>query len=449
MKILVLGTDGRAHALVWKIFNSTRATHVLCAPSNGGIQQISPQVDLDLTNVVEIVRWSFDEGVDLVVPVSEEPLRAGLVDESASLHVDVCGPPQQATQLGQSRCYAKEFLLRHALPTAPGRIFTDFARAERYLAAQPLPIVIKADHHALGSGIYQDRYAALKALKELAGSRPLEGSNRGVVIEAFLPGPRISISALTDGTTTIPLLPTRVYDRLNEGDTGPVAPAIGAHTSTSAYARKLTDYLHQRLLTPIGAALNQENIPYRGVLGLDCIITDQGPRINSIRCSMRDMEAQVVLPRLEDDLVPLLQAIITGRLDQFPPLRWRDEASVGIALVAQGYPHHFPTGSPIGGLTDVDAGVLVFHHETYNPVGMRYTPAMGRSADPLSALIMGGGSSSGAQPSTLTTTGGHVMTVVAMAATLNGARGRAILNAERITFAGRYFRGDIGQKDFI
>jgi phosphoribosylamine--glycine ligase len=446
MKILVLGTDGRAHALVWKIFNSTSAMHVLCAPSNGGIQQISPQVELDLINVAEIVHWSFEEGVDLVVPACEEPLRAGLLDESVSLHVDVCGPPQQSMQLGQSRCYAKELLLHHNLPTAPGRTFTNLTQAERYLAAQQLPIVLKADHRAIESGIYHDRYAALKALKELFGSRPLEGHNKGVVIEAFLHGPRVSISALTDGTTIVPLLPARVYDRLHEGDNGPLAPAIGAHTSTSAYVHKLTDYLHQRLLTPILAAMNQEQIPYRGVLGLDCIITAQGPRINSLRCSMRDMEAQVVLPRLEDDLVPLLQAVINGRLSQFPPLTWRDEASVGIALVAQGYPHHFPTGSPIEGLTDIDSGVLVFHHETYNPVGMRYSPSMERGTDPLSALIMGGG---GGQPSTLTTTGGHVVTVVALAGTLNGARGRAILNAERINFAGRYFRGDIGQKDFI
>lgn len=437
MKVLVLGTDGRAHALVWKLFNSNQISEVYCAPGNGGTQQLAYQLDLDLQNAAEIAHWSFQEGVGLVVPASDVPLQAGLVDESL---VGVCGPPQRTLRIARSRCFAKEFLLRHQLPTAPGRAFTDKVTAERYLVTQSFPVVVKADNRAIPSQIHHDRYAALRAIEEIFETHPAEGPNDGVVIETYLPGYRISISAITDGKTVLPFLPTRVYDRLNDGDRGPLAPGMGAHTSTSTYATKLTHYLKQHILEPLVVALAKEQLPYRGILGVDCIVTDKGPRIHAIRCEMRDQEAQVVLPRLESDLMPLLSAALEGKLESIPPPTWKDEVSVGIALVTEGYPHNFPADNPIEGLTNLDPGILVFHDQTYSPFGMRYQSVTTRSV--IDAVTSH-------QPAIFTTTGGHVLTIVATAATLNGARGKAILNAERITFAGRYFRSDIGQKEFV
>jgi phosphoribosylamine--glycine ligase len=189
--------------------------------------------------------------------------------------------------------------------------------------------------------------------------------------------------------------------------------------------------------------MQRENLPYWGVLGIDCVVTDQGPLITGLRCNMRDMEAQVVLPRLEEDLLALIRATISRRLDQLPPMRWRDEASVGIALVSHGYPNHFPVGSPII-FSDIEPGVLAFHDQTANPLGMQYRPAGHRGPPALSKLIMGM-----EQPgSQIVTTGGHVLTVVALGATLQGARGRALINAERISFSGRSYRDDIGQREF-
>jgi phosphoribosylamine--glycine ligase len=445
MKVLVLGKDGRTHALVWKLFNSPQVSELLCAPGNGGAAQLAPQVDeLEPTDTAGIAQWAFSEQVDLIVSSSSEPLCAGLVDQVVAMHIGVCGSSQRSTRIEQSRCYAKDFLLRYELPTARGRPFDNVATAEKYLAAHSLPVVLKADHPTAGEGIYHDRYAALEALHQLFAARPLEGSNNGVVIEECLSGARVIFSAFTDGRTALPLLPTRLYDRLDENDQGAAAPGMGAHTGTSTYAQKLTDFLRQRLIIPIVNSLARENLPYWGVLGIDCIITERGPRITALRCSLRDMEAQVVLPRLEDDLLPIIQATITQRLDQLPPLCWREEASVGIGLVAQGYPHHFAVGGPITGLTDLDEGILVFHDQTHNPDGLRYTPMDRRSSSSLLTMIMGGGPASSA----ITTTGGHVLTVVAMGATLNGARGRALLNAERINFPGRYYRGDIGRREF-
>jgi phosphoribosylamine--glycine ligase len=442
MKTLVLGGDGRAHTLVWKLFNSPMVTELVCSPGNGGTGQLVPAANLDTTDVAAVARWAFDEGVDIIVPADSRSLQAGLVDEVVSFHIGVCGPSQRSTVLEHSRCRAKEFMLRYGLPTAPGRAFSDLATAEKYLATQSLPVMIKADHPAAGEAVYRDRYAALEGLRDLATARPIEGTSDGVVIESYLQGPRVALSAFTDGRTAVPLLPARLYDHIEDGDGGPLASGMGAHTGSSLYARKLGEYLHEKFIVPAVAALAQDDLPYWGVLGIDCIITAQGPCLTALRSSLREGEAQVVLPRLEDDLLPWIQAMIARRLHELPAPRWSPTPSVGIGLVAGGYPHHFPVGSAIHGVAELDEGVLVFHSATEDLSGLRYTPRIGGPvrSSPMPAGMMGGG--------VIRTTGGHVITIVAMGATLAGARARALVNAERIAFDGRMFRGDIGAKEF-
>jgi phosphoribosylamine--glycine ligase len=273
--------------------------------------------------------------------------------------------------------------------------------------------------------------------------RPVEGANDGVVIESYLPGARVVLSAFTDGRTAVPLLPTRLYDRVEEGDKGPRAPGMGAHTGISLFARRLGEYLYEKLIAPTVAALARDDLPYWGILGIDCVISDGGPRLTALRSSMREGEAQVVLPRLEDDLMPWVQAMIARRLHEQPSPRWLATPSVGIGLIARGYPHHFPVGGAIEGVEQLDEGVLLFQSATENPSGLRYMPRAGGGRARGLPLVAGGGSAG-----LVRTTGGHVMTVVAMGATLAGARGRALVNAERITFEGRSYRGDIGAKEF-
>ncbi len=443
MKVLIIGSDGLAHTFVWKLFNSPQATAIVCAPGNGGTSQLVPGINIDISHPETLVRWAFGEQIDLIIPTNNTLLHAGVVDEMLSMQIGVFGPPQRSARLAQSRCATTELLQHHALPVARGQAFYHLNKAEKYLATQPLPVVVRADHPALGSGIYRDRYTALSALRDLFAEHTLDGGNHGVVIEEFLEGIHLSFSALTDGHTALPLLPTRIYSRLNEDDYTTHAPGMGAHTGTSAYAQKLQTYLHQQLMLPIVAALKRENLPYWGILGLDCIITRQGPYITALRCNMRDMEAQVVLPRLEDDWLDLVQATIARRLDRVPPLRWKNEASVGIALVAQGYPNHFPVGSTIRGLDAIEPGVLIFHDRTYNPFGLTYQPDE-HAQGALSKLLMGT-----LQPTTqLTTTGGHVLTVVALNQQIEIARRQALRNAEQISFTGRSFRHDIGRYDF-
>ena len=303
MKVLLLGDDGRAHALAWKLFNSSLIDELICAPGNGGTAPLVPAATLELVDAAEIAHWAFAEGIDIIVPAASRPLHAGLVDEVVALHIGVCGPSQRSAALERSRCQAKEFMLRSNLPTPAGRAFTDLATAEKYLATQPLPIMIKADHPEAGEASFDDRYTALEGLRELFNARTLEGSNNGVVIERYLSGARVVFSAFTDGVTAVPLLPVRLYDRVEEGDTGAAARGVGAHTSDTTFARRLAEHLHQKFILPIVAGLARDGLPYWGILGIDCIITESGPRLVGLRSSMREGEAQVlvVIAGVDDD----------------------------------------------------------------------------------------------------------------------------------------------------
>jgi phosphoribosylamine---glycine ligase len=441
MKILILGDDGRAHAFTWKLFSSPVAD-LLATPGNGGIGQLAPLVELDLTDAAGMSRWAFEEGVDLIVPAGIEPLAAGLVEEVVSVQIGVCGPPSRSTVMAQGVVEAKEFLLKHTIATPRGRPFRDLATAEKYLATLPLPVMLRSDQPELQELVFTERYAALEALRAVFNPGPVERTSPGVVIEEAVTGVPVSFSVITDGTTALPLLPVRIYDRLSSDLDSPLAPGMGAHTSTSVYAEKLRGYLHQYFIQPILKALAKDKLPYWGFLGVDCIITTNGPLVMGLRSTLRDMEAQVVLPRLEDDLVPIIQAAIARRLDQLPPLRWRDEASVGLSLVAHGYPKHYAMGGFINGLPDLEQGVLAFHHQTHNPGSLRHNPTR-QVSNPLAELIMGRPTVGG-----ISTTGGHVLTIVALGATLQGARGKALVNAERISFNGRSYRHDIGENDF-
>jgi phosphoribosylamine--glycine ligase len=448
MKVLLLGDDGRAHAFAWKLFNSPLVDELICAPGNGGTAPLVPAAALELADAAAIARWAFDEGIDIIVPAGSRALHAGLVDEVVALHIGVCGPSQRSAALERSRCQAKEFMLHANLPTPPGRAFTDLATAEKYLATQPLPVMIKADHPDAGEASFDDRYAALEGLRELFNARTLAGANNGVVIERYLTGARVVFSAFTDGRTAVPLLPVRLYDRVEQGDNGASARGVGAHTGNSTFARRLAEHLHQKFILPIVAALAREGLPYWGILGIDCVITESGPWLVGLRSSMREGEAQVVLPRLEHDLLPWIQAMIAQRLHEQPAPVWSPVASVGIGLMARGYPHHFPTGGVIRGVEELDDGVLAFHSSTENPSGLRYLPrvtgasSLGRSG--ARPIFSAGSAGVGATH----TTGGLVMTVVAQGATLAGSRGRALINAERVLFEGRTFRSDIAAKEF-
>lgn len=447
MRILILGNNGRTHALAWNLLNSANVGEVVCAPGNGGTALLMPSIDLGTHTPRVAARWCFDEAFDLILPSDSAVLHNGLYEEAHDLHIGVCGSPQQTVALEYSRCRAKAFLLRHNLPTAPGRAFSDQAMAEKFLAAQALPVMIKADHPNNGEAVFHDRYQALAGVKQLFENRSTDDT-QGVVIEEVLSGPRVVMSALSDGRMLTPLLPVRLYDRIGEGDTGEYAPAIGVHTGSSAFARQLGDYMHRRLLQPLADGLAADGLALRGFFGVDCIITDQGPRISALRFSMHEGEAQAILPRLTESIYPWIQAAAGERLHELPAPTWTPTPSVGIGLMARGYPRLFPSGGSISGLEDLDEGVRAFHHDTANPAArLPYTPRLQRTSN-WGAMIGNFLGMTGPSVNALHTTGGLPLMIVAQAATLAGARGRALINADRIRFEGCTYRGDIGAKEF-
>lgn len=444
MKVLVVGDDGYAHALVWKLVNSPQSVDLVCAPGNGGTSQLVPRLRMSDEQRDSLMLWAFEQGIDLLIPTSTRALVGGIVDEAVRLQRGIIGPPRAAARLMRSRCATRELLARHSLPTLPGQAFTRADHAERYLAAHPLPVMLCPDNPDIPARVYEDRYAALTALRQMLGTQALSGDANGVVIEQYVAGKPFVFSVLTDGQTTLPLLPVQTVALDETNERGERVADVGAFTSASKYSRRLQRYLTTHIMQPLLAALQHEDLPYWGFLGIDGIITSSGPLVTGLRCNLTPLEAQVVLPRLQTDLLTLLHATIARRLEHLPPLAWADTATVGIVLYTAGYPHHFPIGSAIAGLTDLDPDILVFHHETGNPLALETHPPPERSLNTRARELLMGAVGGGTD---LVTTGGHVLTLVASGATLQGARGRAIINAERVRFVGATFRDDIAARD--
>ncbi len=449
MKLLLLGDDARAHTLVARLIESARAPEVVCAPGNGGTAPLAATLALDVTDPVLIARVCFEEFFDLVIPADSRPLRHGLADEALGLQVGVCGAAQRTTTIEYSRCALRAFVERHEIAAPAGRAFADLDTAERYLAGQRLPVVIKPDSPDSGEERFDDRYSAIEALRNIFAAQKLDGG-AGVVIEEPIDGPVVALTAFADGIITVPMLATRRYDRVADGDTGAYAVGVGAHTGSSALARELTRYLHTQFIQPIAAALAADDLPCWGMLGVDCVITATGPRLTAIRFSLSPAEAETVLIRLEDDLLLWLEATHSRRLSLLPPPRWSETPSVTIGLMARGYPGFFPYGGPVSGLTELDEGVRVTHNATIHPAATFSYTTRAPQGSALAAMIgglMGMGTGGGAN-GPLRTTGGLPLRLTVQAGTLAGARGRALLNAERIQFEGRTFRSDIGMKEF-
>ncbi|GIV95403.1 MAG: phosphoribosylamine--glycine ligase [Herpetosiphonaceae bacterium] len=457
MKILVLGDRGKAHAIVWKLFNSSHPIEMVCAPGNGGTAQLVPSAVPPIRSTAEICHWALAEGFSLIIPAEPIYLQVGLADEAAAFRLPVFGAPQRAAQLEQSRLWAKDFLLRHGIPTPDGRPFSDLRTAEKYLAGHQPPVVLRGDLPLEPEGIYGDRYSAMRALEQMFAAPLPPGHLRGAIVEAYTPGPRVAFSAISDGEHVLPLLPVRLYDRLGAGEQGRHAPAMGAHISNSQLVPALARQLFQRLIQPLVEAMHREGVRIRGLLGIDCILAADGPLVTDIRCSWSALEAQVLLPRLAGDLLPIIEAALSGRLAALPPLRWNPQASVALGLVMEGYPDQGGDGIVVSGLADIDPGTLVFHSQTTTPYGLRYIPSATTANKPdiietiASSLTEALGGRSPAAPgdilSSISTTGREVLAIVALGATLPEARARAYANASRIHFQGRTFRPDIAERE--
>ncbi|MBI2862725.1 MAG: phosphoribosylamine--glycine ligase [Chloroflexi bacterium] len=415
MRLLIIGSGGREHAILWKLVQSPSVGEVYCAPGNGGTGLMAHNIPIPVSDISRLAAWAMEERIDLTIVGPEGPLIDGVVDRFQSLGLSVFGPTQAAAQIEGSKAWAKQFMQRHGIPTALWAVFTSFAEAEAYVAQRPCPIVIKADGPALGKGtlIAGDHTTARSILHALLDERALGPAGERVVIEEYLEGREASLLAFSDGERVLPLAPACDYKRALDGDQGPNTGGMGGYSPLSFLDAAAIEEITKTILQPAVAAMKQEGCPYRGVLYAGLMLTDQGPRVLEFNCRFGDPETQVILPRMKTDLLEPLLRVAEGDLKGLT-LEWDSQATCGVVLASRGYPGEYATGFPIQGLETLDEGVLPFHAGT--------------------ALQQG----------QLVTTGGRVLSLVATGPTVSEARRRVYANVGRVHFEGCFYRSDIG-----
>jgi phosphoribosylamine--glycine ligase len=416
MNVLLIGSGGREHALAWKLSASPLLSKLYCAPGNGGIAEVAECVPLAVADHTAVIRFCADNSIDLVVVGPEAPLVAGLVDDLTTAGIKCFGPKQAAAQLEGSKGFTKDLCAEFGIPTAAYGRFKDAASAKAYLAAQKLPIVIKADGLAAGKGVTiattrGDAEAAIDAC--FAGAYGKAGNE--VVIEEFLEGEEASFFALVDGKHALALVPAQDHKRVGDGDTGPNTGGMGAYSPAAVMTPAMIERTIREIIEPTVAAMQARGIPFKGVLFAGLMITAGGPKLIEYNVRFGDPETQVLMLRLKSDLLPALLAAVDGVLDRFD-LRWHDDAALTVVLAANGYPGTPEVGTEIKGLeaaAGVD-GVQVFHAGTRR------------------------------EGNRLLAQGGRVLNVTARGKTVAEAQARAYAAAARIDWPNGFYRRDIG-----
>jgi len=419
MKILVVGSGGREHALVWKIAQSPRVTKLYCAPGNAGIEQLAACVAIQADDIAGLKAFALSEKIDLTVVGSEAPLAAGIADEFRKAKLKIFGPTRAAAQLESSKTFSKELMVRHHIPTAASQSFTSLQPALEYLERQQAPIVVKADGLAQGKGVVvaETLEQARQALSDMLEKKTFGQSGSRVVIEEFLDGEELTIMAFTDGKTVVPMLPAQDHKRVGDGDTGPNTGGMGAYAPAPLGTPALRAAVLQQVLQPVVDAMSKSGSPFAGVLYAGLMIVKGKPYVLEFNARFGDPETEVVLPLLKTDLVDVAEAVADHRLDQVP-VEWHDRSAVCVVMASGGYPGAYQTGVPIAGLPEkvLSGDVLVYHAGTKR---------QGRD---------------------VVTAGGRVLGVTGVGAHFTDAMQRAYETVRMISFAGCHYRSDIAQR---
>jgi phosphoribosylamine--glycine ligase len=417
MNILLVGSGGREHALAWKISQSPLLTRLVCAPGNPGMAALGETRPVKAVDVAGQVALAQEIAADLVVIGPETAVEAGLADALARVGIPCFGPSAAAGRLESSKAFAKDFCARHDLPTAGYGVFEDAAAAKAALDRFTAPFVIKADGLAAGKGVViaQTRPEAEAAIDDALGGR-FGAAGARLIIEEFLEGEIGSLFALGDGRRAMAFGAAQDHKRAFDGEQGPNTGGMGTYSPAPVFSDALVGQVMQRLAEPAFAAIAAEGSPYRGVLFVELMATPQGPKLVEFNARFGDPECQVLMLRLESDLVPYLRAAATGGLAELAPPRWSGKSAICVVMAANGYPDAPETGSAIRG-ADQDFGpdVVVFHAGT------------ARDAD-----------------GTLRAAGGRVLNVCALGDDLTTARTRAYAAIEKIDWPEGFYRSDIG-----
>ena len=418
MKILVIGGGGREHALVWKLKQSPRVEKIWCAPGNGGIAEDAECVPLGPGDVPAVVAFAEKSSPDLTVVGPELPLVNGLADAFAARHWKIVGPSQDAAQLEGSKIFAKEFLLRHAIPTAKMYGAYDSSEAARAaLNHVHWPLVLKADGLCAGKGVIvaQNQPQAEDFIEQALEKNELGPGGKRILFEEGLDGDELSFIVLTDGICYAPMVPTRDHKRAFDGNQGPNTGGMGAYSADDLLTPSLSQRVISEIVRPSLRGLARDGLPYQGFLYVGLMLTKQGPKVLEFNCRLGDPEAQAIVARMDCDLAEVLSDVAERRLDP-AKVQWKPGASACVVLASGGYPGKFRTGKPIRGLTGIekDTGVRVFHAGTT------------RSGN------------------SVVTSGGRVLGVTASADALDTALTAVYRAIGHIHFDGMHYRKDIG-----
>jgi phosphoribosylamine--glycine ligase len=419
MKILVIGSGGREHALVWKLRQSPRASRVYCAPGNAGAAAEAECLPADVKNVESLLALAAQIKPDLTVVGPELPLQLGVVDEFTRHGYRIFGPTRPAARLESSKSFAKEFMQRYHIPTAHYAICNSPKDVADALPHFHMPVVVKADGLAAGKGVVicKNKEEASAVAAEMLSGKMLGEAGSRVVIEECLKGEELSFLVLSDGERVVALAAAQDHKRVGEGDTGANTGGMGAFSTEAMVDPQMQNWLLQHIARPVVAGMKAEGAEYKGVLYCGLMMTARGPMVLEFNCRFGDPETQPILMRLETDLVEALEASIEGRVSE-GDCRWSADASVCVVMASGGYPGTFEVGKRISGLDEAEkvSGVKIFHAGTTKHDDAYFT------------------------------SGGRVLGVTARAASLEIAVQRAYEAVGKISFAGAYYRKDIAAR---
>ena len=418
MKILVVGSGGREHTLVWKIAQSPDVKKIYCAPGNAGISELAECVSIDAADINGLLKFANNKYIDLTVVGPEVPLALGIVDLFKNKGLKIFGPSQKAAEIESSKIFSKYLMEKYHIPTAKYESFEVYDRAEEYVNSISAPLVVKADGLAAGKGaiVCFSKEQALDSLNKLMVQRIFGDAGAKVVIEEYLQGEEVSVLAFTDGTNIVPLIPAQDHKPILDGDKGPNTGGMGAYAPAVFVDKKMLQTIRERILEPAVKGMAFEERHYRGVLYAGLIMTKQGPKVIEFNCRFGDPETQVILPLIKSDIVPFLNGCADGdikniNLEQF------NKYAVCVIMASGGYPNKYEKGKKIIGLNNKFSDhVFTFH------AGTKFSNDL------------------------CLTNGGRVLGVTALGDDINQAINRAYSAVCKIAFDGAYYRKDIGYK---
>ena len=419
MRILMIGSGGREHALIRKLKESPRCEAIYCAPGNGGISKDAVCVNISVEDIDGVVSFAKEKHIDLVFVAPDDPLAAGMVDALEAAGIRAFGPRKNAAVIESSKVFSKDLMKKYGIPTAGYEVFDDPQKAVDYIVEQnKFPVVVKADGLALGKGVVicQNLNEAKDAVHSIMEDKIFGASGNQVVIEEFITGPEVSLLSFTDGKTVKPMVSSKDHKRAYDGDQGLNTGGMGTISPNPHYSDEMADQCMKEIFQPTIDAMQKEGRPFQGCLYFGLMLTQDGPKVIEYNSRFGDPETQVVLPRLKTDLVDILEACINGTLRDME-IQWSGDAAACVVMASGGYPKAYPKGIEIKGLDEngqID-GAVVYH------AGTAYRDGK------------------------FLTNGGRVLGVTACGATLDEALDRAYNAVERISFDGAHYRKDIGR----